>query len=136
MRWLATTLQIHQHANLAQQVKATISTHSPSAQLFYAFRPPEPAHYREVDIVDTFQSCEYRDSCDMSSLDLHAPFGLLCLQRKQMLTAISSVGRGRGGGELDSTRHTCHEAICDGFQRRTYVRYWADSRKSLLSGIR
>jgi hypothetical protein len=77
----------------ARQLKSTISTHSPSHPLFNAFRSPEPVAYRDQDIIDTFHSYEYRGTCDISSLDLHAPFGPLCLQRKQMLTAMSSGGR-------------------------------------------
>jgi hypothetical protein len=77
----------------AWQLKSTISTHSPSPPLFNAFRSPEPVSYRDQDIIDTFHSYEYRGTCDISSLDLHAPFGPLCLQRKQMLTAMSSGGR-------------------------------------------
>jgi len=45
------------------------------------------------DIVDTFQSYKFRSTCNVSSLDLHAPFSPLCHDRASMLTAMSSGGR-------------------------------------------
>ena len=58
-----------------------------------AFQPPERLSHRAPDTVDTFANYKYRNTCDISSLDLHAPFGPLCHDRKAMLTAMSSGGR-------------------------------------------
>ncbi|KAH8748031.1 hypothetical protein BGZ57DRAFT_945875 [Hyaloscypha finlandica] len=58
-----------------------------------AFQPPEPGAYRVPDTIDTFQSYKFRNACNVSSLDLHAPFSPLCLDRASMLTAMSSGGR-------------------------------------------
>jgi hypothetical protein len=58
-----------------------------------AFQPPESDPYRNPDIIDTFQSYKFRNSCNISSLDLHAPFSPLCHDRSSMLTAMSSGGR-------------------------------------------
>jgi len=57
------------------------------------FQPPEPLPHRYSDTIDTFASYKYRNTCNISSLDLHAPFGPLCDDRKTMLTAMSSGGR-------------------------------------------
>ncbi|KAI9819158.1 MAG: hypothetical protein M1827_007314 [Pycnora praestabilis] len=58
-----------------------------------AFQPPEPIPQRGPDSIDTFSSYKYRSTCNISSLDLHAPFSPLCRDRKSMLTAMSSGGR-------------------------------------------
>ena len=58
-----------------------------------AFQPPELLPYRAPDTVDTFATYKYRNTCDVSSLDLHAPFAPLCHDRKAMLTAMTSGGR-------------------------------------------
>ena len=58
-----------------------------------AFQPPEMLAHRAPDTIDTFASYKYRNTCDISSLDLHAPFAPLCHDRKSMLTAMSSGGR-------------------------------------------
>lgn len=58
-----------------------------------AFQPPEQLAHRAPDTVDTFATYKYRNTCDISSLDLHAPFAPLCRDRKAMLTAMSSGGR-------------------------------------------
>ncbi|KAL8962082.1 MAG: hypothetical protein Q9193_001466 [Seirophora villosa] len=44
-------------------------------------------------MVDTFASYKYRNTCNISSLDLHAPFAPLCSDRQSMITAMSSGGR-------------------------------------------
>ncbi|TVY22253.1 hypothetical protein LHYA1_G009033 [Lachnellula hyalina] len=54
---------------------------------------PESSLYRILDIIDTFHSYKFPDTCNVSSLDLHAPFGPLCHDRASMLTAMSSGGR-------------------------------------------
>ena len=58
-----------------------------------AFQPPEPVPHRYADTIDTFASYKYRNVCNVSSLDLHAPFAPLCSDRKSMLMAMSSGGR-------------------------------------------
>ena len=45
---------------------------------YTAFKPPESGSYRGPDIQDTFQSYKFRNSCNVSSLDLHTPFSPLC----------------------------------------------------------
>jgi hypothetical protein len=58
-----------------------------------AFQPPESGLYRIPDTIDTFQSYKFRNGCNVSSLDLHAPFSPLCHDRASMLAAMSSGGR-------------------------------------------
>ncbi|KAL8952212.1 MAG: hypothetical protein Q9222_001867 [Ikaeria aurantiellina] len=58
-----------------------------------AFQPPEALPHRYPDMVDTFASYKYRNTCNISSLDLHSPFAPLCHDRKSLLTAMSSGGR-------------------------------------------
>ncbi len=58
-----------------------------------AFQPPEPLPHRYPDTIDTFSTYKYRNTCNISSLDLHAPFAPLCSDRKSMITAMSSGGR-------------------------------------------
>ncbi|MCJ1370236.1 hypothetical protein MMC20_001448 [Loxospora ochrophaea] len=65
------------------------STYIPNAP----FQPPEAFSYRFSDTIDTFASYKYRNTCNISSLDLHAPFAPLCPDRKTMVTAMSSGGR-------------------------------------------
>ncbi|KAB8298552.1 hypothetical protein EYC80_000731 [Monilinia laxa] len=57
------------------------------------FRLPESDPYRCPDSVDTFATYKFRNTCNISSLDLHAPFGPLCSDRQSMLTAMASGGR-------------------------------------------
>jgi len=58
-----------------------------------AFQPPESTEYRVPDTIDTFETYKFRKTCNVSSLDLHAPFSPLCQDRASMLTAMSSGGR-------------------------------------------
>ncbi|KAL8965080.1 MAG: hypothetical protein Q9183_004040 [Haloplaca sp. 2 TL-2023] len=58
-----------------------------------AFQPPEALPHRYSDMVDTFASYKYRNTCNISSLDLHSPFAPLCPDRESMLTAMASGGR-------------------------------------------
>ena len=58
-----------------------------------AFQPPEAVPHRYSDTIDTFSSYKYRNTCNISSLDLHAPFAPLCPDRESMVTAMSSGGR-------------------------------------------
>lgn len=58
-----------------------------------AFQPPEAIDYRIPDVMDTFEDYKYAKVCNISSLDLHAPFSPLCEDRKSMLIAMSSGGR-------------------------------------------
>ncbi|CZR69875.1 uncharacterized protein PAC_19775 [Phialocephala subalpina] len=58
-----------------------------------AFQPPESGRYRAPDLIDTFQTYKFRNTCNISSLDLHTPFSPLCKDRSSMLTAMSSGGR-------------------------------------------
>ncbi|KAL8930540.1 MAG: hypothetical protein Q9208_000724 [Pyrenodesmia sp. 3 TL-2023] len=65
---------------------STLLTHA-------AFQPPEALPHRYPDMVDTFASYKYRNTCNLSSLDLHSPFAPLCSKRQSMITAMSSGGR-------------------------------------------
>ena len=56
-------------------------------------QPPERIDYRFPDTLDTFASYKYRNTCNISSLDLHTPFFPLCSDRKSMLKAMSDGGR-------------------------------------------
>ena len=58
-----------------------------------AFQPPEALPHRYSDTIDTFSTYKYRNTCNISSLDLHAPFAPLCPDRVSMVTAMSSGGR-------------------------------------------
>lgn len=58
-----------------------------------AFQPPEPLPRRVPDTIDTFIGHKYRNTCNISSLDLHAAFAPLCPDRTSLLTALSSGGR-------------------------------------------
>ncbi|KAL9609447.1 MAG: hypothetical protein Q9167_005776, partial [Letrouitia subvulpina] len=58
-----------------------------------AFQPPEPLPHRYSDTTDTFADYKYRNTCNISSLDLHAPFAPLCPDRQSLITAMSSGGR-------------------------------------------
>ena len=80
--------QSHRPAYLTNHVTYN-TTFLPNA----AFQPPEPVPHRYPDTIDTFASYKYRNTCNISSLDLHAPFAPLCPDRKSMITAVSSGGR-------------------------------------------
>ncbi|PQE21994.1 hypothetical protein CJF30_00009994 [Rutstroemia sp. NJR-2017a BBW] len=58
-----------------------------------AFQPPESIPYRMPDSIDSFADYKYRNTCNVSSLDLHAPFSPLCSDRPSMLAAMSGGGR-------------------------------------------
>lgn len=58
-----------------------------------AFQPPETLPYRYPDTTDTFANYKYRNACNISSLDLHAPFAPLCPDRKSLIQAMSGGGR-------------------------------------------
>ena len=82
--------QVHRPAYLTkQQSSGHNATFLPNA----AFQPPEPLAHRYPDTIDTFATYKYRNTCNISSLDLHAPFAPLCPDRKSMITAMSSGGR-------------------------------------------
>ena len=85
------------HINLRQLHRPTYLTSSTIYNTTFlpnaAFQPPEPVPYRYPDTIDTFASYKYRKTCNISSLDLHAPFAPLCQTRQDMLTAMSSGGR-------------------------------------------
>ncbi|KAL2065956.1 hypothetical protein VTL71DRAFT_3626 [Oculimacula yallundae] len=70
-----------------------IEIYNSSTIPFAAFQPPESGKYRAPDIIDTFQSYKFRNTCNVSSLDLHTPFSPLCHDQTSMLTAMSSGGR-------------------------------------------
>ncbi|KAI0838320.1 hypothetical protein F5Y06DRAFT_287403 [Hypoxylon sp. FL0890] len=49
---------------------------------------------RVGEVIDTLAEYKYRsDGCNISSLDLHMPFGSVCPEKSSMLTAMSSGGR-------------------------------------------
>lgn len=58
-----------------------------------AFPPPEALAHRLPDMEDTFADYKYRNTCNISSLDLHSPFSPLCTDRESMVKAMSSGGR-------------------------------------------
>ena len=81
---------------LQVQRPAYLTTHIPYNTTFLPhapFQPPEPLPHRISDTIDTFSTYKYRNTCNISSLDLHAPFAPLCQDRNSMLTAMSSGGR-------------------------------------------
>ncbi|ETN46487.1 uncharacterized protein HMPREF1541_00672 [Cyphellophora europaea CBS 101466] len=59
------------------------------------FPPPENDVYRVPDTLDTFARYKHRSrsTCNISSLDLHMPFGPLCSTRADLLAAFSGGGR-------------------------------------------
>ena len=57
------------------------------------FVAPEVDSYRYHDTIDTFASYKYRNTCNISSLDLHTAFGPLCPDRQSMIEAMSGGGR-------------------------------------------
>ncbi|APA15952.1 hypothetical protein sscle_15g107220 [Sclerotinia sclerotiorum 1980 UF-70] len=57
------------------------------------FQPVESNTYRAPDITDAFSAYKFRSTCNVSSLDLHAPFSPLCSDRRSMLMAMASGGR-------------------------------------------
>ncbi|KAG4437935.1 hypothetical protein IFR05_006605 [Cadophora sp. M221] len=73
--------------------KPEIEIYNSTTIPYAAFQPPEAGRYRAPDIVDTFQSYKFRNTCNVSSLDLHTPFSPLCSDQASMLTAMSSGGR-------------------------------------------
>ncbi|KAI9668339.1 MAG: hypothetical protein M1829_005543 [Trizodia sp. TS-e1964] len=66
-----------------------------SASIFESLGTPYPwvSSSRLSDTQDTFENYKYRDTCQISSLDLHVPFDPLCTDRSSMLMAMSSGGR-------------------------------------------
>jgi len=77
----------------AQAQPFTLETYNTTTVPHAAFQPPESGSYRSPDTIDTFESYKFRDTCDISSLDLHAAFSPLCHDRAAMLTAMSNGGR-------------------------------------------
>lgn len=75
-----------QHRNLGTMITKPATSRLP-------FPAPENTPYRYPDTIDTFQSYKFRNTCDISSLDLHAAFGPLCHDRASMLTAMAAGGR-------------------------------------------
>lgn len=67
--------------------------HSDGPLNFATFQPPEAVPDRMSDVIDTFAGYKYRTTCNISSLDLHTPFGPLCSDRQSMLAAMGSGGR-------------------------------------------
>jgi len=82
-----------QNLDSSKQFRGTIDMGNRTAVAQAAFQPPESVSYRAPDTIDTFQSYKFRSACNVSSLDLHAPFSPLCKDRASMLTAMSSGGR-------------------------------------------
>ena len=103
-----------------------------------AFQPPESGQYRFPDTVDTFQFYKYRNTCAISSLDLHAPFSPLCSDRASVLTAMSSGGR--IGNDAPYMPRGCDmrwfttEEICEILERFEKVVIIGDSMMRHLTG--
>jgi hypothetical protein len=98
-----------------------------------AFDPPELSDYRNPDSVDTFNDYLYRNNtnCQISSLDLHAPFAPLCTTRADILEAISGGGRiGFGAPFMPrgcDMRWFTTEEVCEIFSRFEKVIVVGDS---------
>ena len=108
---------------------------SENATFISAFPAPEDTPYRLPDTIDTFANYKYcndsNPSCQISSLDLHAPFSPLCTDRASVLAAMS--GGGRIGFEAPFMPRDCDmrwfatEEICDIFSRFEKVVVVGDS---------
>ncbi|KAG4032047.1 hypothetical protein MFRU_008g03970 [Monilinia fructicola] len=83
--WIPKVLTTQPHPGPLDQCTAT--------KVPTGLRPPESDSYRCLDSVDTFATYKFRNTCNISSLDLHASFGPLCSDRQSMLTAMASGGR-------------------------------------------
>ncbi|KAF7885891.1 uncharacterized protein EAF02_004400 [Botrytis sinoallii] len=102
------------------------------------FQPIESTAYRTPDSVDAFASYKFRNTCNISSLDLHAPFGPLCADRQSMLMAMASGGR--IGFDAPYMPRTCDfrwftsEEICEIFGRFEKVVIIGDSMLRHVTG--
>ncbi|KAM0130273.1 hypothetical protein ACHAP3_007411 [Botrytis cinerea] len=102
------------------------------------FQPVESTAYRYPDSVDAFASYKFRNTCNVSSLDLHAPFGPLCTDRQSMLTAMASGGR--IGFDAPYMPRACDfrwftsEEICEIFGRFEKVLIIGDSMLRHVTG--
>ncbi|KAM0314074.1 hypothetical protein ACHAO8_005029 [Botrytis cinerea] len=102
------------------------------------FQPVESTAYRSPDSVDAFASYKFRNTCNVSSLDLHAPFGPLCTDRQSMLTAMASGGR--IGFDAPYMPRACDfrwftsEEICEIFGRFEKVLIIGDSMLRHVTG--
>ncbi|KAF7893876.1 hypothetical protein EAF00_007390 [Botryotinia globosa] len=102
------------------------------------FQPIESTAYRTPDSVDAFASYKFRNTCNVSSLDLHASFGPLCTDRRSMLTAMASGGR--IGFDAPYMPRTCDfrwftsEEICEIFGRFEKVLIIGDSMLRHVTG--
>jgi hypothetical protein len=104
--WLTTTDPPWQHRGLQHNIHPA-----------RAIPTSEPNSYRLPDALDTFTTYKFRQTCNISSLDLQSPFSSLCATRSSMLTAISSGGR--------IGHDTCLEAaICEVHHRRDMRDTW------------
>ena len=87
--------------------------------------------HRASDMVDTFETYKYRPTCNISSLNLHAPFAPLCPDRTSMLEAMSSGGRiGRDAPYMPrgcDMRWFSTEEVCEIFSRFERVIIFGDS---------
>ncbi|KAL8675224.1 MAG: hypothetical protein Q9168_000344 [Polycauliona sp. 1 TL-2023] len=96
-----------------------------------AFQPPEALPHRQADVVDAFASYKYRNTCNISSLDLHSPFAPLCADRQALLQAMSSGGRiGHDAPYMPrgcDMRWFSTEEICEIFSRFEKVVILGDS---------
>ncbi|KAF7887971.1 uncharacterized protein EAF01_011125 [Botrytis porri] len=102
------------------------------------FQPIESIAYRTPDSVDAFATYKFRNTCNISSLDLHAPFGPLCTDRQSMLTAMASGGR--IGFDAPYMPRACDfrwftsEEICEIFGRFEKVMIIGDSMLRHVTG--
>ena len=119
-------IQLHRPAYLTESISynASILPHA-------AFQPPELLPHRASDMADTFEMYKYRSTCNISSLDLHAPFAPLCASRASMLEAMSSGGRiGRDAPYMPrgcDMRWFSTEEICEILSRFEKVVIFGDS---------
>lgn len=80
--------QITRPAYLTEHIVYNASGHSS-----VPFEAPEPLQHRYPDSIDTFETYKYRNTCNISSLELHTPFAPLCPDRASMVEAMSGGGR-------------------------------------------
>lgn len=83
-------LQIHRPYYLTNPYRGNYNT---SFAESLPFLPPEPVDYRYSDTIDTFATYKYRKACNISSLDLHTAFSPLCINREELVQAMSGGGR-------------------------------------------
>lgn len=97
----------------------------------HQLNPAQLSLDRAKDYQDTLTDFKYHSTCNVSSLDLHAPFSPLCSSRAAMLEAVS--GGGRIGFDAPYIPRGCDmrwfttEEICEVLGRFDKVVFLGDS---------